>query len=263
MAHVFSTFYEANKTMKKISLLTAAAAMSVSLTGVAKAADLPQRAYKAPPVVAPVMYNWSGFYLGANAGYGWSNQCIDITAINGIGGVFDEGCKSAGGGAIGGQLGYRWQAGQLVFGLEAQGDWANIRNSRTSLQNPANTFKSNLDGLGLFTGQIGYAMENVLLYAKGGAAVGSQTFGLYDTASGTGLAYADRTHWGAVVGVGFEYGFSPNWTAGIEYDYLWRVSDSSTFLTPALAPAVTSVSTNTKTDVNLLAVRVNYKFGGY
>ena len=249
--------------MKKISLLTAAAAMSVLSTGIAKAADLPARpAYKAAPIAAP-MYNWSGFYLGVNGGYGWNNQCVDITAINGIGGFFAEGCKSAGGGAVGGQVGYRWQAGQLVFGLEGQGDWTNIRNTRVSLQNPANTFRSPLDGLGLFTGQIGYAMDNVLLYAKGGAAVGSQNFGIYDTLSGTGLAYADRTRWGGVVGVGFEYGFTPNWTVGIEYDYLWRVNDSNTWLTPSLAPRIASITTNTSTDVNLLTLRVNYKFGGY
>jgi len=251
--------------MKKINLFTVAAMMSVSLTGIARGADLPQRpAYKAAPIAAPMMYNWSGFYLGANGGYGWSNQCIDITAINGIGDVFAQGCKSAGGGVIGGQLGYRWQAGQLVFGLEAQGDWANIRNTRLIGQGlDGATFKSTLNGLGLFTGQIGYAMDNVLLYAKGGAAVGSQDFAIINNLTGTGLAFANRTRWGGVVGVGFEYGFTPNWTVGLEYDYLWRVNESNTFLTPALAPVVTSVTTNTRTDVNLLTLRVNYKFGGY
>jgi outer membrane immunogenic protein len=251
--------------MKKVGLTIVAGAMSALFAGAANAADLPQApAYKAAPVAAPIMYNWSGFYLGGNAGYSWSNQCIDLTAINWVASVFSEGCKSAGGGAIGGQLGYRWQAGQLVFGVEGQGDWTNIRNSRASL-NPSlatDTWKSTIDGLGLFTGQIGYAWNNVLFYGKGGAAVGSQNFGLYNTFSGTGIAYTSRTRWGGVVGLGMEYGFAPNWSAGLEWDYLWRVSDSTTWLTPGL-PAVSSVTTNTKTDVNLLTLRVNYKFGGF
>jgi outer membrane immunogenic protein len=249
--------------LKKLGCYLAATAISVMCCGAASAADLPQaQPYRAPPVAMPLMYNWSGFYIGANGGYGWSNQCIDITAINGFGGVFAEGCKSAGGGLIGGQFGYRWQGGPLVFGLEAQGDWANIRNSRVSLQNPANTFKSTLNGLGLFTGQIGYAANEVLLYVKGGAAVGSQNFGLYNTVTGIGLAYSERTRWGGVVGAGLEYGITPNWTVGVEYDYLWRVSDSNIWATPLLAPAATSISTNTKTDVSMLTLRVNYKFGG-
>ena len=107
----------------------------VAMAAPAVAADLPARTYKAPPMVAPLIYDWTGFYIGANGGYGWSNRCIDITAVNGIGNAaFAEGCRSAGGGVFGGQIGYRWQAGQWVFGLEAQGDWANLRNSRDSLR---------------------------------------------------------------------------------------------------------------------------------
>ena len=248
--------------MKHFRILGAALS-TMLLCATAHAADLPQaQPYKAAPVPAPMMYNWSGFYIGANAGYGWSGQCIDVTAVNGLPGVFAEGCKNAGGGLIGGQAGYRWQAGQFVFGLEAQGDWANIRNTRVSLLNGANTYRSTLNGLGLFTGQIGYAANEVLFYVKGGAAVGSQDFGLYNTLSGAGLVYASRTRWGGVVGAGIEYGLTQNWTVGLEYDYLWRVSDSNTWLTPTLAPAITSLTTNTKTDVNMLTLRVNYKFGG-
>jgi outer membrane immunogenic protein len=248
--------------MKKI-LLATVALIATAIAAPASAADLAAQPYKAAPIAAPMMYDWSGFYIGANGGYGWSRQCIDITALNNVAFGFAEGCKDAGGGIVGGQVGYRWQAGNWVFGVEAQGDWANLRNDHVSLFNAANTWKSNINALGLFTGQLGYAVNNVLLYVKGGAAVANQRFDIFNTATGIGLAQAERSRWGGVVGVGLEYGFAPNWTAGIEYDYLFRTSDGNTYLTPALAPAITSISANTSTDVSMITGRVSYKFGGY
>ena len=237
----------------------------VAMAAPAVAADLPARTYKAPPPMVAAIYDWTGFYIGANGGYGWSNQCIDITAVNGVGAVFAEGCRSAGGGVAGGQLGYRWQASQWVFGLEAQGDWANIRTSRDSLDFPGNTWRTNINGLGLFTGQIGYAWNASLLYVKGGAAVANQRYDLLTTINNVGIASTERTGWGGTVGVGWEYGFSPNWTAGIEYDYIWRTNDTRTVLTPGLtvgAVNVPSVSANTRADVNMITARINYRFGG-
>jgi outer membrane immunogenic protein len=246
--------------MKKI-LLTVAGLAALGLATPASAADLAAKPYvKAPPMVAPV-YDWSGFYIGANAGYGWSNRCLDVTAINGAG-VFDaEGCRNAGGGVAGGQIGYRWQwGGGWVFGLEAQGDWANLRNSNASLFFPGDTWKTQTNALGLFTGQIGYAWNNVLWYVKGGAAVANQRWDLFNTATGIGLAQAERTRWGGTVGTGIEYGFAPNWSVAVEYDFLFRTSDSQTFLTPALAPAVTAITANTRSDVNMITARINYHF---
>ena len=248
--------------MKKF-LLGAVGLVALGMAAPASAADLAARPYtKAPPPVVAPIYNWGGFYIGANGGYGWSHQCIDVTAVNGISDVFAEGCRNAGGGVAGGQVGYRWQAANWVFGLEAQGDWANIRTSRTSLFVPADTWRSQINGLGLFTGQVGYAWDAALFYVKGGAAVANQRWTLFDTATGIGLAQAERTRWGGTVGVGFEYGFAPNWSAGIEYDYLWRVSNSNTFLTPGLvAPfGIGSITANTRSDVNMITGRINYHF---
>src|ERR1700712_3750728 len=84
----------------------------------AAAADLAARPYKAAPVAMPMMYDWSGFYIGLNGGYGWSNQCLDFAAVGPLGGAFAEGCRNAGGAVAGGQVGYRWQTGPMVFGLE-------------------------------------------------------------------------------------------------------------------------------------------------
>src|SRR4051812_49440510 len=196
-----------------------------------------------PPIAAPMMYDWSGFYIGANGGYGWARQCADVTALNGVAFFFAEGCNDKGGGIVGGQIGYRWQAGTWVFGLEAQGDWANLRTERRSLAFAGETFRSQIDALGLFTGQVGYAWNNTLLYVKGGAAVVNQRFDIFDTVGGIGVAQSERTRWGGVVGVGLEYGFAPNWTAGIEYDYIFRTSDDTVFSTPRFAP-ITTVTTH-------------------
>ncbi len=246
----------------KMLLLASVGLIALGMATPASAADMAVKAPPPPPVVAPI-YNWSGFYIGANGGGAWSNQCIDVTAVNGISDVFAEGCRSASGGVAGGQIGYRWQtASSWVFGLEAQGDWANVRTSRTSLLLPADTWRSQINGLGLFTGQIGYAWNASLFYVKGGAAVAGQQFTLFNTATGIGLAQTDRTRWGGTVGVGWEYGFAPNWSAGIEYDYIWRESDSNTFLTPGLAGVgVTSITANTRSDVNMITARINYRFG--
>ena len=80
------------------------------------------------------------------------------------------------GGTVGGQVGYRWQTGQFVFGLEAQGNWADISGSTANLLAPGATIRSKMDAFGLFTGQVGYAWNNVLLYAKGGAAVTDRNY---------------------------------------------------------------------------------------
>jgi outer membrane immunogenic protein len=258
--------------MKKI--LVGALGLLAIATAPAVAADLPAKVYTKAPAVVPVpIYNWGGFYIGANAGYGWSRRCIDVTAINGVGVVDAEGCRSSGGGVVGGQIGYRWQFTNWVFGLEAQGDWANLRNSRQSLffTNPVtgvpDTWTTKTNALGLFTGQVGYAWNNVLWYVKGGAAVANQNWTLFDGTTGVGIVTANRTRWGGTVGTGIEYGFAPNWSVALEYDYLWRVSNSNTYLTagnfaaPVFGP-VTSFTANTRADVNLVTVRVNYHFGG-
>ena len=91
-------------------------------------------------------------------------SCAPIAAIR-------EGCHDATGGTVGGQIGYRWQATNWVFGLEAQGNWADLNGSNVSVFIPAWTNNSKIEAFGLFTGQVGYAWNNVLWYVKGGAAV--------------------------------------------------------------------------------------------
>src|SRR5262245_11207338 len=159
--------------MKKIAFATAA--VTLLLTGAASAADLAARPYAKAPVMPVAVYNWTGFYIGANGGGGWADKDWNIFN-DGIGPIvpaFREGSHTASGATVGGQIGYRWQASNWVFGLEAQGNWADFSGSNTSqfFLPLAVTNRTTVDALGLFTGQIGYAWNNVLWYVKGGAAV--------------------------------------------------------------------------------------------
>src|ERR1700757_728059 len=103
----------------------------------ASAADM-----AAPP------YDWTGFYSGLNGGGAWSHKCWNNNNNLGVVTNAAEGCHNASGGLVGGQLGYRWQAANWVFGLEAQGDWADLKGSNTSLFLPNTTNQSKINAFG-------------------------------------------------------------------------------------------------------------------
>jgi outer membrane immunogenic protein len=176
--------------------------------------------------------------------------------------VFDDGCRNRSGGVAGGQIGYRWQSNQFVFGLEAQGDWADLSNTRQSVLDPTLATRVKTDGIGLFTGQIGWAWNAALLYVKGGAAVTGNKFEILDAPTGAGLVSASNTRWGGTLGVGFEYGFAPNWSVGAEYNHLWMGDANNSFTTidPRLAGIV---SNRINQDIDMVTLRINYRFGGY
>src|ERR1700682_1960838 len=247
--------------MKKLLLGTVGLA-ALGMAAPASAAGLAPRPYtKAPPPMMAAIYDWSGFYIGANGGWGSSRKCWD----NGTFGIFsigDEGCHDATGGVAGGQIGYRWQSSAWVFGLEAQGDWADLRGSNTSLLfGPGTTNRSKIDAFGLFTGQVGYAWNSVLLYVKGGAAVVSDKYSGRVTATDVAFDRAKETRWGAAVGVGLEYGFTPNWSVAVEYDHLFMGDRTNTF-TSVIAPGALSRFDRINQDVDLITARINYRFGG-
>jgi outer membrane immunogenic protein len=237
--------------MKKIWFITASL-VALSATAPAFAADLAARPYtKAPPMMMPA-YDWSGFYIGLNAGGATSHNCWTFGAAS-------EGCHDATGGTVGGQVGYRWQTGPVVFGVEAQGNWADFSGSNTSLLFGTSN-QTKIDAFGLFTGQIGYSFNNVLLYVKGGAAVTDDKYNIFTLPGGPLLASSsNNTRWGGTVGAGLEYGFTPNWSVGVEYDHMFMGSQNINFTTPAGLPAGAD---SIKQDVDLFTARLNYKFGG-
>jgi outer membrane immunogenic protein len=252
-------------------LISATVAISAIIgIGAASAADMAPRYTKAP--IAPVMmYDWSGLYIGLNAGGGSSSKCWDLTNNLGVPVVPPafEGCHTATGGTVGGQVGYRWQSQAWVFGLEAQGNWANFSGSGNNAVFQV-TDHSKIDAFGTFTGQIGRSFNNVLLYVKGGAAVVSDKYSTVSTAvgfPGLGLTVdaASETRWGGVVGVGAEFGFARNWSVAFEYNHMFmgtRDVNAYGVGNPLLAAGVFSATDRIRQDVDLATVRVNYRWGG-
>ena len=246
--------------MRKI-FLGVISALALSPTVSAGAADLPARTYsKAPAMVPSPLYDWSGFYIGLNGGGGSANTCWDF-----LGDAFGdfpgpEGCHNATGGTFGGQIGYRWQAANWVFGVEGQGNWADFKGNNVSLLFSPNLNQSQVNSFGLLTGQIGYARNNVLFFVKGGAAVTGNRYDAFSSAGGVPLASASESRWGGTLGAGIEFGFARDWSLGVEYDHLFMGTRNLNFTDPTGAFFQTE---SIRQDVDIGLVRLNYRFGGW
>jgi outer membrane immunogenic protein len=227
----------------------------------ALSADLAAKPYTKAPAMISAIYDWSGFYIGVNAGGGSARSCWTNTSNLGIATIpnASEGCHNATGAVAGGQIGYRWQTGPWVLGVEAQGDWADLKGGNASLFLPGVSNQSKISAVGLFTGQVGYSWNNVLWYVKGGGAVTDNT---YRGAVTTGGAFdqASETRWGGVVGTGIEVGFAPNWSIAAEYDHLFMGSRALSF--SAIPTGVASRTDTVGQNADIASVRVNYRWGG-
>jgi outer membrane immunogenic protein len=242
--------------------------------GSASAADMAARApaYTKAPVMPVAVYNWGGFYIGGNVGGASSHNCWDVNGLGVVGAgvvpvvpAVGEGCHSATGAVAGGQIGYRWQITNWVFGLEAQGDWANLKGSNLSSSAAFGTIVTNqtkINSLGLFTGQVGYAWNNVLGYLKGGAAVTDDKYNGIVTPVGVAFDQASETRWGGAIGAGLEFGFAPGWSVGVEYDHLFMGNQTRTFTALTGPVGAITRTDNIKQDIDMGTVRFNYTFGG-
>jgi outer membrane immunogenic protein len=160
---------------------------------------------------------WTGFYLGANGGYGWSayNDKYSYPAgVDAFGPYSAYGGNHADGGFGGAQLGYNWQmASPFVIGFETDIQGAGISGSGTD---GVDNFKTQLNWFGTVRGRVGYAFDHALVYFTGGYAYG----GLQSTISVADSFNFDNTVSGYVLGGGAEYKFNPAWSVKVEYQYL-------------------------------------------
>jgi len=220
-------------------LLLAGAALSVASATAASAADMQARPYtKAPPpaLVSPA-YNWSGFYIGAMGGY-----------------AFGSGDNEGSGGFGGGTIGYNWQffGSPFVLGVEVDAAGASIKDSLTEDQGGLLVTQDNkVNALGSVTGRAGFAMDALLLYAKGGFAWANNKSTI--SAPAVGIAFSDsHTHTGYTIGGGLEYLFTPSWSAKAEYMFTSLGGETYNFGGDLLP--------SNNIDFHTIKVGVNYHF---
>ena len=218
--------------MKKF-LLSSVAALGIVAAGAASAADLPSRK---GPVVAPVyvpVFTWTGFYVGANAGYAWGNvnagsfatRTVNIGDLDGFTG--------------GGQIGYNYQINQFVLGVETDIQGADLNSGSNAFGDRVRT-----EYFGTVRARVGVAFDRFLPYITGGWAYGN----VKTTIAGFGST--DKSHTGGyAVGAGLEYAFTNNWTAKVEYLYV-DLGEKSVF----------NSGVKVGTDFSVVRAGVNYKF---
>jgi outer membrane immunogenic protein len=228
--------------MPRFSLsLGSLAILLVSGITIAAAADLP------PPAYAPVpqVFSWTGFYIGANAGYGWSNASGTLTTTGG-----SEAFTFTGNGFVGGaQAGYNWQVGPAVFGAEADFQGTTISGPFSATAGPVISATDKGPWFGTIRGRVGYAMDRFMLYATGGGVYGDIT--MSGTAAG-GSFSSSTTFWTWTAGAGVEAAFWGCWSAKLEYLFV-----DTPNRTPAI-PTVTMVSGNATN--NIVRAGINYHF---
>ncbi|HXX03806.1 MAG TPA: outer membrane beta-barrel protein [Xanthobacteraceae bacterium] len=195
--------------------------------------------------------NWAGLYLGthgaggigASGSAGWMNLA-PTGPFSPVGTITP---------ALSDSLGYNFQSGNLVFGLEGSLSAANFDGRFTSSYVPASgAWSPNMNWLGTVTGKVGYSFGQWLPYVKGGfvaADVGSPAAAISGFTQGT-----DRAGWTA--GVGVEYQLSPKWSLGLEYLY----TDLDTGGAPNSIGAWPDLYTNALKSQSLLG-RLNYRAG--
>jgi outer membrane immunogenic protein len=212
---------------------------SAAATGTALAADLPPAPPpRAPAIYAPPppVYDWTGFYIGINGGWGFGKSDWSIPG-------FTTGNFNVNGGVLGATAGFNWWVNGWVLGLEgdADGSWMDGKSAACGVPNCETKNK----WLATIRGRLGYAADRVLFYATAGGAFG-------DIVVNTTTNWQSASKGGWTAGAGVEGAFTDHWTARIEYLF---VDLQNASFTP-----VAGVPVTVKFNANLIRAGVDYKF---
>jgi outer membrane immunogenic protein len=232
----------------------------------------------------PPRYSWTGFYIGGNIGYSWGRSDTTVT-------LTDPGPPATtlatanssfnlNGPIGGGQIGYKWQTGKLVFGIEADLQATGQRGSTSTVSDvPAcipcedppvtTTLSERLIWLDTLRGSVGWTVTpTVLIYVTGGLAVGGLSAngtisGINGVTPVVGYFSSSSTNTGGTIGGGLEAALGGHWTGKIEYLYVdLGTFSGGPFVTPILAPSGSFLTGSFSSHVtdNILRVGVNFRF---
>lgn len=246
------------------SILLAAACAIVSVQA-AYAADMPTKA----PAYAPIaMYNWTGFYIGGQVGGGWfSSQTTHIDPTGSFPAGWVDSTIDGSGFLGGGYAGYNYQINQFVIGIDGDYSWADLKGSGSDIS-PNNfgttTHDENVKWIATVTGRLGYAVNNWLLFGKGGWAWAgfdgnSSTFNLAGINTSNGTSSETRDGW--TLGGGVEWGFLPKWSAKLEYDYVkFNTSNFNATSTNVATGVVTTPARSATSNLSMVKLGIAYRF---
>lgn len=266
--------------MKRLAVALGTVASVLTIAGSAVAADLPVKAPAAVPVPPPVIYNWTGFYVGGNVGAAWLDsgarwdplpsptafavnvQAADLNDTSFIGGIHG---------------GFNWQfAPQWVLGIEGDWSWTDLSDSQSAQWDiidgpPApssqTTLATKFDWIATIRGRIGFLWTPQLLtYFTGGVSWGEADFTASATRQSNGYNAATSfsdTATGYVLGGGIEWMFLPNWIARAEYLYNHFDTSHTRIVDDASGnfPNFPSQFTWDDADVHIVRAGISYKFG--
>ncbi len=259
---------------------TSIIAGALAFGGTAHAADLygaPEQSYKD---VTPVLYNWSGFYAGLNAGFGVGDteESVAATAPGPTPLLFnfDYGVQ---GPIFGGQIGWNGQSGTFVYGLEATFDGTDMDTSEANCGLFVNC-RRDLDWFGTVEARLGYAVDKTLFYIRGGWAYGRVKTdvnivtpvalggGIIPAGSSlAGISGKETFTGGWTAGVGLEHAFTQSFSVGVEYAHVDLGDEASALgvnFNPAFGPVPAfGVTDRVDLEFDTFKIRANWRFNTF
>jgi len=253
--------------VKRLIVATIAAAVLCGAPAIA--ADMPTKAR----VYAPTTFNWTGWYVGVNAGGAWGRTSVDstflpVTVNDTLIAASDSPTLTPNGFTAGGQFGYNYQVSQWLIGLEADFGYYGLRNSQTATGAlvGGGTFavmpSINTNWLGTVRPRLGYVWDRTLFYVTGGLAMTDVHFAdsYIDTVGDAGSSSASKVKTGWAFGGGLEYAMWNNWSVKAEYLHLDFGSVSSSNIVIGCGPICSQTHTANLTS-DVVRLGLNYQLG--